>query len=53
MAKKKKVKNRSIVALGMILKTGGHSGPHHNRKKRVEKDGLDRKAKHKAEPTDQ
>ena len=36
-----------MPALGMILRTGNHAGPHHNRNKRVVKDGLDRKAKHK------
>ena len=45
--KTKKIKNRSMPALGMILKTGNHSGPHHNRDQRVKKAGLDRKAKHK------
>ncbi len=45
--KTKKIKTRSMPALGMILRTGNHSGSHHNRDHRVEKAGLDRKAKHK------
>ena len=45
--KEKKIKQRNMTALGMITRTGGHAGPHKNRIKRVQKDGLDRKAKHK------
>ena len=43
---KPKPKNRSIVALQMILKTGGHSGKHKNRSYDFKK-GRIRKPKHK------
>lgn len=43
---KTKPKNRSAVALQMILRTGGHSGKHKNRSYDVKK-GRIRKPKHK------
>ena len=43
--KTKEIKNRSMPALGLLLKTGGHSGPHKNAPLRDKK--TPRKAKHK------
>jgi hypothetical protein len=41
-----KIKERSPVALEMILRTGNHAGKHHNRDWDVVK-GKSRKQKHK------
>ena len=42
----KQPKERSLIALGMILRTGNHAGKHHNRDWDVEK-GKSRKQKHR------
>jgi hypothetical protein len=44
--RKKPAKRRSIVALGLALRTGGFAGKHHTRDRDVFK-GRSRKAKHK------
>jgi hypothetical protein len=44
--KTKNPKNRSFIALSMILRTGNHAGKHHNREYDTQK-GRTRKPKHK------
>ena len=43
--KNKRIKNRNFAALGLILKTGGHSGKHANKNYSLIK-GRSRKNKH-------
>ena len=48
MAKKKKMKvpkERSVPALGMILRTGGHAGPHSNKAARGSGKGAGKAAR--------